>query len=112
MAAAADRGIGGAGQRGLASYTYTSAKWSVEHEYLRNVLLNASATARQASFSQTGGQQYGIAFGAGATWLINHNLRLSLTYDLSNVRNEHLPAGIVAGDYTRSLTLLTLRIGM
>ena len=84
----------------------------MDHEYLRNVLLNASATVRQATFNQSGGQQFGVAFGAGAAWLINRNLRLSLTYDVSTVRNSHLPVGTVAGNYTRSLTLLTLRVGL
>jgi hypothetical protein len=110
--ATASRGIEDAAQTGLSSYTYTSAQLTVDHEYLRNVLLNASATVRQASFNQTGGRQFGVAFGAGATWLINRNLRLSLTYDFADVRNAHLPLGTVAGDYTRGLTLLTLRIGL
>ena len=109
--ATASRAIEDAAQTGLSSYTYTSAQLTVDHEYLRNVLLSASATARQASFNQTGGQQLGVAFGTGATWLVNRNLRLSLTYDFSDVRNAHLPVGTVAGDYTRSLTLLTLRVG-
>jgi len=110
--AAASRGIEDAAQTGLSSYTYNSAQLTVDHEYLRDVLLNASATLRQATFNQTGGQQLGLAFGAGATWLINRNLRLSLTYDISSVRNSHLPTSTVAGNYTRSLTLLTLRFGL
>jgi hypothetical protein len=112
LRATASRGIEDAAQTGLSSYTYSSAQLTVDHEYLRNVLLNASATVRQATFNQTGGQQFGIAFGTGATWLVNRNLRLSLTYDFSDVRNSHLPVGTVAGDYTRSLTLLTLRVGL
>jgi hypothetical protein len=110
--ATAVRGIEDAAQTGLSSYTYTSAQLTIDHEYLRDVLLNASATVREAVFNQTGGQQYGLEFGTGATWLINRNLRLSLTYDFSDVRNSHLPLGTVAGDYTRSLTLLTLRVGL
>jgi hypothetical protein len=110
--ATAIRGIEDAAQTGLSSYTYTRAKLTVDHEYLRNVLLNASATVQQATFNQTGGQQLGIGFGAGATWLVNRTLRLSLTYDFADVRNEHLPVGTVAGDYTRGLTMLTLRVGL
>jgi hypothetical protein len=112
LRAIASRGIEDAAQTGLSSYTYSSAQLVVDHEYLRNVLLTASATVRQASFNQTGGQQVGVSFGTGATWLINRNLRLSLTYDFADVRNSHLPVGTVAGDYTRSLTLLTIRVGM
>jgi hypothetical protein len=110
--ATAVRGIEDAAQTGLSNYTYDSARLSLDHEYLRNVLLNASATVREASFNQTGGQQFGFAFGAGATWLVNRNARISLTYDFTDVRNAHLPAGTVAGDYTRGLTLLTLRLGL
>jgi hypothetical protein len=110
--ATAARGIEDAAQTGLSSYTYTSAQLTVDHEYFRNVLLNGTATVRQASFNQTGGQQVGFAFGTGATWLINRTLRLSLTYDFTDVRNAHLPAGTVAGDYTRGLTLLALRVGL
>lgn len=110
--AAVARGIEDAAQSGLSNYTYTSALVTVDHEYMRDVLLTASATVRQATFNQTGGRQFGLAFGAGATWLINRNLRLLLTYDISSVRNSNLPASTVAGDFTRSLTLLTLRIGL
>jgi hypothetical protein len=110
--ATATRGVEDAAQTGLSSYTYTSARLTVDHEYQRNVLLNASATVRQATFNQSGGQQFGAALGAGATWLINRNARLSLTYDVGEVRNQHLPAGTVAGDFTRGLALLTLRLGL
>lgn len=107
-----NRGIEDAAQTGLSSYTYTSVQLRLDHEYSRNVLLDASATVRQASFNQTGGQQVGVAFGTGANWLINRTLRLSLTYDFTDVRNSHLPVGTVAGDYSRNLTLLTLRVGL
>jgi hypothetical protein len=110
--ATATRGIEDAAQSGLSSYTYSSAQLRVDHEYFRNVLLDASATVRQASFNRTGGQQVGIGFGVGATWLIDRNLRLSFTSDFADVRNARLPPGTVAGDYTRTLTLLTLRVGL
>jgi hypothetical protein len=112
LRATVTRGIEDAAQTGLSSYTYTSAWVTLDHEYLRNVLLNASATFRYATYYQSGGQQFGVAFGAGATWLINRNARMSLTSDVGEVRNAHLPVGTVAGDFTRSLTLLTLRLGL
>ena len=110
--ATAARGIEDAAQTGLSSYTSSSARLTVDHEYLRNVLLSASATVRHAPFNQTGGRQLGVALGVGATWLVNRYARLSLTYDFSDVRNSHLPAATVAGDYSRSLTLLNLRLGL
>jgi hypothetical protein len=112
LRASAFRGIEDAAQTGLSSYTYTSAQLRADHELLRNVVLTGSATVRQATFNQTGGQQLGFGFDTGASWLINRNLRLSLTYDFADVRNAHLPAGTVAGDYTRSLTLLAVRVAL
>jgi hypothetical protein len=112
LRASAFRGVEDAAQTGLSSYTYTSAQLRADHELLRNVVLTASATVRQATFNQTGGQQLGLGFDTGATWLVNRNLRLSLTYDFADIRSAHLPAGSVASDYTRSLTLLAVRIAL
>lgn len=106
------RGIEDAAQTGLSSYTYTSARLTVDHELLRNVLLNASFTLRHADFEQTGGRQTAVAFGGGATWLLNRRLRLSLSYDFADIRNTHLPARTVAGDYTRNLIILSLRTSL
>jgi hypothetical protein len=110
--ATATRGIADAAQTGLASFTYTAGRLAVDHELFRNVLLNASLTVRHATFNPSGGQQFGVGAGAGATWFINRNMRLSLTYDFADVRDAHLPPATVAGDYTRNLTLLTLRLGL
>lgn len=110
--ASAFRGVEDAAQTGLSSYTYTTASLRADHELLRNVLLTASATVRQATFNQSGGQQLGLGFDTGASWLVNRNLRLSLTYDFADVRNAHLAAGSVAGDYSRKLTLLAVRVAL
>jgi hypothetical protein len=106
------RGIEYAAQTGLSNYTFTSARLRADHELLRNVVLTAAVTVRHATFNHTGGQQLGLGFDAGASWLINRNLRLSLTSDFADVRNSHLSVGTVAGDYTRSLTLLTVRVAL
>ena len=106
------RGIEDAAQSGLSSYTYTGAALTVDRELLRNVLLTASASVRHASFNRSGGEQYGFGAVAGAVWLINRHFRLSLTEEYTDVRNRHLPAGTVAGNYVRSLTLLTLRAAL
>lgn len=84
LRASAFRGIEDAAQTGLSSYTYSTGQLRVDHELQRNVLLTASATVRQATFNQTGGQQLGVGFDTGATWLINRTLRLSLTYDFAD----------------------------
>ncbi|MSO99722.1 MAG: hypothetical protein EXR07_01540 [Acetobacteraceae bacterium] len=110
--ASATRGVEDAAQSGLSSFTYTSGQLTLDHEYLRNLLLHASASLRHARFNRTGGQQLGFSFGAGVTWMIDRNVRMSLTHDVADVRNMHLPVGTVAGDYTRNLTLLTVRLGL
>ena len=108
----ATRGVEDAAQSGQSSFTYTSASLTLDHEYLRDVLLNASASLRHAAFNRTGGQQLGLALGAGVTWMIDRHIRMSLTYDRADIRNLRLPPGRVAGDYSRDLGLLTLRLGL
>ncbi len=110
--ASAVRGVEDAAQSGLSSFTYTSAALTLDHEYLRNVLLSASVSLRHSAYTRGGGQQLGLAMGMGATWTIDRRWRLSLTYDRADVRNIRLPAGGVAGDYTRDLTMLNLRLGL
>ena len=42
----------------------------MDHEYLRNVLLQVSAAAQRANFLQGGGQASDYSIGAGVTWLV------------------------------------------
>ena len=42
----------------------------VDHEYLRNVLLQASASAQYAQYLPAGGYASSFSLGVGATWLI------------------------------------------
>src|SRR5579871_3847594 len=69
------RSIEDAAQEGVSGYTYTGAKLAVDHEYMRNILLHASAGVQHADFLQGGGQANSVSLGAGATWLINQHLR-------------------------------------
>ena len=41
---------------------------------------------QHADFLQGGGQSNGVTLGAGATWLMNRNVRLSATYDFTDQR--------------------------
>ena len=106
------RSVEDAAQEGVAGFTYTAAKLTIDHEYLRNVLLSASAGLQAAEFLQGGGSQSGYRAGAGITWLVNRSVRLSATYDATWVRGARLPGSAGAGDYGRNLALLTLRLGM
>jgi hypothetical protein len=106
------RSIEDAAQEGIAGYTYTAVRLAVDHEYLRNILLHGSVGAQRADFLQGGGTANDVTFGAGVTWLINRNVRLSATYDFTDQRGTSNPTLQTTGDYTRSIALLTLRFGM
>jgi hypothetical protein len=110
------RSVEDAAQEGVSGFTYTGARATLDHEYLRDVLLSASIGAQQAAFLQ-GGQQNSYSLGVGATWLMNRSIRLSLTYDLTSLGSGHasvqpgsLP--VVTGASTRNLVLLMLRFGL
>jgi hypothetical protein len=106
------RGIEDAAQEGIAGYTYTAARVVVDHEYLRNVLLKGYAGAQYDDYLQGGGHDSRFSLGGGVTWLLNHNLRLSATYDFTDQRGTTSPTLLTTGNYTRSMGLLTLRVGM
>ncbi len=106
------RGIQDAAQEGVAGYIYTAGRLSIDHEYMRNILLRASAEIRQATFLQGGGRQWGYSVGAGITWMVNRSVRLSATQDFSAIQGTQVTTGPINGDYTRSLTMLTLRLGL
>ena len=106
VTALATRSMEDAAQEGVAGFTYSAAKLTVDHEYRRDVLLHASAAVQRADYLDGGGVQAGYAAGASATWLMNRRVHLSASYDLS-VLHGSVPAG-----YTRQLALLTVRFGL
>ena len=75
-----------------ASYTDTALRLQVEHEYLRNVLLNAHVSAELAQFESGGGQQTLYGAGLGATWLLNETQRVSLTLDHLQSTSNNRPS--------------------
>lgn len=112
VTAALDRSIEDAAQEGVAGYTYTSAKLTLDHELRRDVLLHASAGAQRADFLQGGTQQTGYSLGVGATWLISRHVQISATYGLTGQRGSGAVTPLLSGDYTRDVALLTLRLGL
>jgi hypothetical protein len=106
------RSIEDAAQEGIAGYTYTRANVTLDHEYLRNVLLQVSAGAQRADFLQGGGQAMALLLGAGATWLINRHMRLVATYDFTDQHGSSNPTLQTTGNYVRSIGLLTLRFAL
>lgn len=113
ISATLSRRLEDAAQEGVAGFTYTGATLSIDHECLRNLLLNLSGGAQHAAFLQSGGEQVAYTMGIELTWLMNRSIRVSATYGLAALRNTQMPASAsVSGDTTRSLALLNLRFGL
>jgi hypothetical protein len=101
-----------AAQESVVGYAYTAAKVTVDHEYQRNLLLQASAGVQRAVFLQGGGQASGYLLGASATWLLNRHMRVSASYDFTDQRGSNNPTQQISGNYTRSIALLTVRFAL
>ncbi|HKM64481.1 MAG TPA: outer membrane beta-barrel protein [Acidisphaera sp.] len=106
------RTIEDASQEGVAGFTYTRARVVVDHEYLRNVFLQARAAMQVAQFLQGGGVQTIETIGAGVTWLVNRHLRLAINYDHTAQQGGPSAPGLSTGNYVRDLALVTLRLLM
>jgi hypothetical protein len=94
-----------AGQTNIAAYTLTQAKLAIDHEYLRNVLLNGQAEVQRASYQQNVSPQTLYNAGAGVTWLLNRNMRLALTYQYWNRQSA-------SSSFAENIGLLQLRLGL
>jgi hypothetical protein len=103
---------------GTGSYTYTRAGLVVDHEYLRNVLLQGRIGFEAAEYLNGGGTQTNITVGAGVKWLLNRNVRLSLDYLYTSQQGTATgvagtPAfGTFQGSFVRNVALLTLRLAL
>ena len=86
-------------------YTYTQARLGVDHEYLRNVILSGYAQFLRADFIE-GEKNTILGGGAKATWLLNRNMRLALTYDYAD---RSANRGL---DYSRNVALLRVEFGL
>ncbi|HEY0423471.1 MAG TPA: outer membrane beta-barrel protein, partial [Rhodopila sp.] len=103
------RGTADAAQEGVSGLIYSAARLTIDHEYLRDLLLKASAGLQQADFFQ-GGHQSGTSFGVGATWVLNRNARLSFTYDQTDLHGSPVSAQALGTGYSRGIGLVTLRL--
>jgi hypothetical protein len=88
------------------NYTYTEFRVTVDHQLYRNILLEAYGDVQRANYAQQGGIQTTYGGGASAAWLLNRNVRLRASIDLTDAR---APA---PGDYTRNVFLLQLQFGL
>ncbi len=100
---------------GTAGYTYTRGRLVVDHEYLRNVLLQGRLGFQAAEYLQGGGTQANATVGAGARWLLDQHLQLGLDYSFtaqtgSNVNSA--PAAVRNGGFDRNVLLLSVRLAL
>lgn len=113
-------------------FTFNTGQVVVDHEYLRNILLQGSGGVQYAQYEQGGGTQTIYSAGAGATWLINRNMRLTARYDFSSSSSSSavgvvapqigfttLGTGLVgvngqftSGRYTQNIYMLQLRVAL
>ena len=100
-----------AAQEGVSGLVYTSARLTIDHEYLRDLLFRASIGLQRADFFQ-GGHQMGTTAGVGATWVLNRNARLSFTYDQTDLHAASAATGTSASGFSRGIGLVTLRVGL
>ncbi len=100
-----------AAQEGVSGLVYTAARLTIDHEVLRDLLLKASVGVQRAEFFQ-GGYQFGSTAGLGLVWVMNRSMRVSFSYDQSNVQPSHGQPGTASPGYNRGLGLITLRFSL
>ena len=105
------RGSEDAAREGVSGLINSSARVTIDHEYLRNVLFKASVGVQRADFFQ-GGQQTGTTAGVGVTWVMNRSARLSFTYDRTDLHGSESSAGDLATGYSRDIGMITFRLGL
>jgi hypothetical protein len=111
ISATISRNTEDAAQEGVSGLVYTSARLTIDHEYLRNLLFKASLALQQADFFQ-GGHQSGTSAGVGVTWLLNRSTRLSFTYDQTDLHSASIPAGQTSPGFSRGIGLVTLHLDL
>jgi hypothetical protein len=83
-------------------------------------LLQGRGGVQVAQYLHGGGTQTSFSLGAGATWLVNRNLRASLEYDFTDqsgsgntsARSTRTLNGLSSGGYMRNVFLLALRLAL
>ena len=100
-------------------YTETAISLGIDHEYLRNVLLHAEGGVYLNNYNQNQGDQVLYSAGAGATWLVNRNVRLGATYAFttrqssSTTNSTNSSQGFPLGSgFSESVYLLQLTFGL
>ncbi len=102
---AADRGVFESTLAGSPGGVATRAEVGVDHELLRNLLLNASIGGRVFEFEGIDRDDYGLLFRFGAEYLMNRNLSLVGAFEHETYRSSGARQGI---DNTSNRVMLRL----
>ena len=110
LALTCSRDIQDAADENIAGYFATTARFDVNHELRRNVMLNAYAELQQddyqsssinvpnAALAEAGQNQSLYTVGGGVTWLLNRHLRAGMKVEISkrqdSVGNNALPSSL------------------
>jgi hypothetical protein len=111
VSATISRETGDAEQEGVSGLIYTSARLTIDHEYLRNLLFHASFGLQNADFFQ-GGHQSGTTADLGMTWVMNRSARLSFSYDQTDLHGSSAASIPPLSGYSRGVGLVTMRLGL
>lgn len=118
ITASALRTISDPTTEGSSGYVDSRVQIRVDHEYLRNVLLDGEAGFENAAYFQGGGVS-GYYLGGGVTWLLNRNLRLSAHYQFTERSSGSIFPTPVAGQtmstsrpYDQHLVLVQFVFGL
>ena len=97
-------------------YLYTTAGFVIDHEYRRNIFLQATATYQKVDYFQNGGTSDDFTLGASLNWLLNRHVRLSASYDYTRQFSTGVKQTVAAAQpglpsYARNVALLGLHFG-
>ncbi len=102
---------------GTSGFTYDSAELRVDHELLRDVLLNGEIGVRAAEYAQAGGTQVQYYASTGVTWLLNRRMSVNgqYTFTRQTASNSGAASPSATGfnaDYNQNLLMVTLHVGL
>ena len=89
----------------VVGYTLTHGRLVVDHEYRHDVLLQAHAEADRASYQQGGGQATILNAGVEGTWLLNRNMRATISYEYTDRLSG-------STSFTENVVLVRLRLAL
>jgi hypothetical protein len=113
VSATVSRDTEDAAEEGVSGLVYTSARLTIDHEALRNLVLKASAGIQRADYFQ-GGHQTGTTEELGVTWVLDRNAKVSFTYDQTDLHGSAtaVPGQALVAGYSRGLGLVTMHLAL